>query len=251
MACSSPNNCSSARKGYYISNGKATISCSLIAVSNCAECSSYTSCTKCVNGYTVIRSGAECQVTCNDTNCKFCPAGANVCKVCNFGFTLNDTTKACDPAFCTIDYCKTCASVQTCAVCNDGFTLSSDSKTCNTNCTSIDANCLFCNSTNCQTCDDGYAVNGTGCGLPCSISNCVTCYSDTQCDGCEDGYVATSDMSTCKQVCRVRYCSACPSKSSKNCSACEDGYSLKARRNGNNFCKSNCRKYEVNTGSNC
>jgi hypothetical protein len=122
------------------------------------------------------------QNACGVTQCAVCSSGTT-CSSCNAGFKLNTLGTLC--LECNIPNCAACSSTNICGQCNGNFTVFTGGQSC-TPCNA--SNCQYCNfENNCQTCMSGYTSSQGVCYL-CNISNCVTCTNNNVCGTCATNF---------------------------------------------------------------
>ena len=198
--------------GYYSQQGSSTCT---VCPSNCATCSSGSTCTSCKSGY-ILNDGNcisnDSSLSCNIANCRKCNSDGS-CYSCNEYYFLNNnnTCSNCPPN------CRYCNSANNCTVCAGDHYLE------NGTCYACPSECMTCNSktecTYCRTVNGikHYLNNGTctSCGL-----NCSSCVNDLGCLACESGYYL--ENSICQSC--PSHCLSCNSKN--KCNTCEDGYVL-------------------------
>ena len=172
------------------------VACSI----GCAVCTSSSSCTLPINGFTLVGGSPSCDASLN------LYLNGNTCQICS------DIFQGCTE-------CTTTASVTTCSKCSDLYFLSSGS------CSPCSPSCATCtNSTLCTSCIQGYTLAPDytcNCGAAClncntGLVNCVSCDLNifgafSQCTGCATGFYLTN-TSTCQ---------SCPPSS--NCLSCGAG----------------------------
>jgi len=170
--------CSECSKGYRSDGNKCT-ACDEneccpggnqgVTAINCEQCSpDQTSCTKCVDGYTLNSECTVCSMgyamengkctACNESEC--CPGGnqgvsAYNCKICSF-------------------------NQESCMACNMGFDIQTNCLGCNIGYVYNNSECTFCGAHEC--CPGGMSTEPT-------YTNCLVCSSDMRaCTQCIDGY---------------------------------------------------------------
>lgn len=194
LNCESDSSCSKCSLGYYLKD-KACWTCN----EHCANCNEST-CIECFPGYK-LNSNNQC-ILCNTANCQKCSAN-NKCSLCNSGFTLNTTSQTCG--------------------CSESQILNTALQAC-VNCDQLYSNCYSCNSTKCLTCNPGFyqsSVNG----------QCVACNQDpkcgvcntTSCVSCVSGYYLQPNGSC--SSCFVD-CATCTGPSFNQCLSCVSDYFL-------------------------
>lgn len=131
--------------------------------SNCAECSSETTCIRCIEGYVLSSDESKCSIACS-SSCATCDStDPNKCTGCFAGTQLNESTSTCSQNI-------SCTSTSTCLGCPQGYVL--NEKKCY-QCNYTDSNCIACtyqNLNNCASCKYGYYLKSGGCEI-CS-GNC-------------------------------------------------------------------------------
>ena len=150
---------------------------------NCAVCSSYSTCTTCASGFSLING--YCSTSCpsgqykSGTSCFSCPA-----------------------------MCRTCTSATTCTSCNS---------------TSGVTYYLMSNTASSQTlcyasCPSMYYPDSSGWCLKC-MASCTACSSANNCTGCRLGYTLTNGI--CKNTTHTTPCtSPCLTCEGSNCLSC-------------------------------
>jgi len=91
-ACSSPTNCTSCEKGYYLLNDTSGCQdCSLTLTDSCLSCSSASKCTSCQDSMLLVNGVCE---NCNYYNhCLTC--SGNKCTACESNFVVQEEGKGC------------------------------------------------------------------------------------------------------------------------------------------------------------
>ncbi|KAL4460055.1 hypothetical protein ABPG73_001733 [Tetrahymena malaccensis] len=187
--------------------------------SNCSQCVSSSTCSKCISGYYLLRDGFQllsdesCVQKCPDT---FIKDNLNQSCICRPNSYLSANKCSCNPGYfevesncsqCTSN-CIQCSTQTTCSQCQLGFYLFVDG-TCIFNCPSTfilsDSNCicrphstLQKNVINTCICNDGYIDIGGTCEA--CTPNCDQCVTQKTCNKCSSGYYLFID-GTCIKTC--------------------------------------------------
>lgn len=202
--CTSVSSCTKCMSGYYLTGS----TCNL-CLSPCTVCTSSNSCSECISGYYL--SGTSCLIcqglceTCTSSGCLTCKVNSyksgSTC-VCNPGmYNSNSVCVNC------ISPCVTCDSSSSCQSCVSGYYLSGNS------CLACPGVCLTCDSAGCLTCklnaskiglgcicNDGYFLLNGSCQL-CN-SECTKCTSQTICSECISGYYISNGLcNKCFELC--------------------------------------------------
>jgi cysteine-rich repeat protein len=187
-------------------------------LSNCALCSSNTSCTNCSTGYAYNSSQVACTIDCSPiAQCLTCSYnGTTQCLTCNTGYHINNATNTCD------SQCGDGVRIAT-EGCDDGNTNSNDG--CSANCT-IESG-YYCADT---------FPNASLCN-PC-LSFCVLCTSNVSCTNCSTGYAYNSSQTACTIDCSpITQCLTCNYNGTTQCLTCNSGYHV---NNATNTCDTQC-----------
>ncbi|EMS13306.1 serine/threonine kinase, putative, partial [Entamoeba histolytica HM-3:IMSS] len=238
LECSSPTQCSSCSKGYYLDNGmcyQCPIGCSL--------CSGPDSCITCERNYGVVVYGDSSWCSpCTTIRCSSCQVGT---------YLSNGLCSACP------NECTTCNTFNECTGCKDGYYLENGKCVLCSNklkgCTSCDitgsvcyecttryrlsqGSCIgcptergegvdMCNNKGWQTiCQYGYTDPYGGCEKCNGGDACLTCtYKENRCQSCKDGYYLNRNK--CDK-CDVLGCAWCQDDHT-SCKRCKEGYLLK------------------------
>lgn len=154
-------------------------------------CSSATSCTQCLSGYTLFTQNNQMICAPCTTSCRTCAQGQpGACLSCGTGFFLSGNT-----CIQCLSNCNSCTATG-CISCIDGFFLTS-TQTCSQNCVLPCSTCSAITPTKCTTCIAGYLLNDLTnvctptptCTGPCQVcplgytlnfGKCIQC-SATQC----------------------------------------------------------------------
>ena len=217
-----------------------TNSCFNCNFPNCANCTSYMTCSQCTSGYflfnstqsdlnpfnssqtVIIQITPQC-LSCM-SNCINCII-ASSCITCAQKYFYNGS--ACLP--CTAEYCLACnVTSQNCTQCIGGTYLNASQCVL---CSSVVANCSNCNFVSnqftCTDCAYGLYWNGSQC-LAC-LANCKLCSlynTEILCYLCNDGYAINNLTNTC-EPCQVG-CMDCyfntTTFAATSCSVCDVGY---------------------------
>lgn len=176
---------------------------------DCVECNSSTSCTRCLNstrydttnavyvyiGEIYLSQSNVCSWN-GEYGCTQVDASYN-CISCYTGYYLvGSTCIHCPPN------CDVCDSSGICSICTNGSYLNQS----NSRCIYCPANCISCpDYTSCLTCKDGYGISENGSCTQC-IANCKRCDSNgtTKCQECNPYYGYNPNTNSCES-CRNRY----------------------------------------------
>lgn len=258
LTCINSTNCTSCKDNYwlYYNPTNSTLSCMnpcpgtfysspsgwcLKCPSTCVVCSSPSSCSQCISGYSLINGMCYGNTTtpCIE-KCEVCNNG--ICERCNSPYILYNS-----PDQGTVQCVSSCPS----GFYKDTFT-----------CYRCNVTCATCNNTanNCTSCVSGLYRYGQSCTSTCPVgfyadsttqncnacpSNCLTC-DGSKCFLCMAGYSLYND--TCYSICpestfsspEAKMCYNCPSNcltcaDIENCTSCSVSTSL-----FNNTCLEDC-----------
>lgn len=186
-------------------------------MSNCAQCTSGTTCNSCYSGYEYRSGECKAKVTCGDRT--YLDVASNTCQNCIDNCILCSSGTACTS--CDTDYEVYQSTCRKKLVCPSGTYPDYVGYVC-LDCSRI-TNCQQCSSSStCTACQNGYKVRSGLCVIDCLVPNCDYCIKQDTCDTCSSGYFSQGD-SFCAQC--GTGCRSCTDKSF--CKSCFNCYALK------------------------
>jgi len=199
-------------------------------MTNCASCTSGTSCGTCDTGF-FYDSGS--------TSCKACAGNCTTCAVLN-----ECNTDGCATDFTYMSESKTCAATVDAADCASGTYLADNA------CADCGDNCMSCSDSACTTCEDGYGPNAldnacSECGEHAGMTTCAVDLSTPT--GCESGY---SLIGVACAECTVTNCMACTAVAT-TCTACNAGFGMNADGSECGACSEGCSECSSNCERSC